>query len=258
MTMQPSADTAELERADSAEGADLQDGEQQPEQQQPTLADYVRAAVREENEQSNRRIQSWLDKTTNTVTQLQQKFEALERRGIDASALGEQIEELRDELRGDPDAAERRKLERKLAKAEREVEQAQQPKPEAPQSADDATYELRFYNEVAPDLDAYGRLRGFSDEEMAAANWMQRLAAQGAPSDLDMSDPRSIRAYKEGMRKAVDALAQAKRAQTRPRTSTPNMPTNGGSGNVTWDQAQKIKNVNDLSDDAYEKLVARK
>lgn len=87
-------------------------------------------------------------------------------------------------------------------------------------------FDTRFKEEIAPDLEDYGRLKGFSEQEMAADNWNGRLLAAGAPSEITLT-PQGIRAYKASMKKAMDKVAQEAAAARKPRTVVPNPPAGG-------------------------------
>lgn len=108
----------------------------------------------------------------------------------------------------------------------------------------------RYYAEIAPDLEDYARLKGFSEAEMTAATWMDRLAAAGAPQQLDWT-PRGIRAYKDSMKRAMDKVAADAHAARRPQTRTPN-PVTAGSGPKNYNNVA----VKDIPDEEFTKNLA--
>ncbi len=251
---------AGLEGGSSADAAELQSDAGQAE---PDLLEQLRSALREdmraELSHIDRRQQSSSDRQQNQIAELGQRIEALSQGGQGATLA--EIRDLVDDLHQltiEPDVREKRALDRKLARFEKAA--AEPPKPQeqqrTPPAADDL--DARYDAEIAPDLEDYARLKGFTAAELAAGNWMDRVMAAGAPQGLTMT-PAGIRAYKDGVKAALDRMAKDGAAARRPQTRPANLGSGGGAGGGgTWQQAQRIKSVGELSDEAYERLVAGK
>jgi hypothetical protein len=239
MVMSDSAAYADdrLERDVSEDTAGLQ----QPE---PSLVDQLAATMRAELDIQRRHNQSANDRTLNELRAARQEMADLRAMAAANVEMQELVQELYDATMGE-DVKEQRRLQRQIAKLERA--QATTPPPASvvaqqpqPNDTDD-----RFVYEIAPDLEDYARLRGFTDDDLAADNWMERLFTAGAPREIEYT-PQGIKAYKAGMKRAMDKVAQRVRADQRPRTAPPN-PVTAGSGPKNYSTA----NVRDIPNDEF-------
>lgn len=245
MTMQydNGGDAAGLESGPSADAAGLQSGDQAAGAEQ-SLEGRLAALIDQRLTPLDRRIQSFTDRTANSIGALERTVAALREEFGNTPA----IQDLADKV-GDLHEATIDEAERKVKNAERQAarlaKQVQQPPARQPQQAQMTREEAetRYNAEIAPDLEAYATLRGFTPQEIATADWDARLLAAGAPQELDLS-PQGIRTYKERMRAALDRMAQQKRAETRGRTVMPN-PGTSGSGRRDYRNIQSVREIPD-------------
>lgn len=230
MVMEHTPAAEGLEREPSADAAGIQPESEQG--QEPDLGEQLGAIIderlRARLEVIERRIQSFTDRTANTLTDLAQRLETLRSEVGNTADIRDMTEALY-ELSVDPTDRETRALKRQLAQAEKAAQQpAPQPKPaQAQAQLPPAEGEAQFLKLVAPNLERHARRSGFSDAEINADNWMNRLYSMGAPQEMAYT-PDGMAAYTEAMTQAIDALAQQERNKRRPRTVTPNVSTSGG------------------------------
>lgn len=243
MEYQNTGDAGELERGDSAsaETADLQ------ETPEPSLEDRLSALLDARLSPLERRVQSFTDRTANLVSGLEQRIEALRGQFGDTAEIREMLTDLHD-ANLDDNEKELKRLQRAVAKTERERQQAAPtqpatgPQPTQAQTADGGWGE---WPQHAEELAEYGQLRGFSKEDMAADDWMPKLHGAGLASD----GYATVWEYKAAVKAAMGKLAQQKRAATRGRTATPNPATAGSGGPRNYGDVA----VKDIPNDQFEK-----
>ena len=138
-----------------------------------------------------RRIQAFTDRTANTLAGLEARIEAVRAQGGDTAELRDLVEDLHkasltdDERKANQVARDLKKLERAQA-AQAQGEANSKPKAEV---RDDGGW--GDWPQHADELAEFGRLRGFTAEEMAAAEWMPRLHGVGlAQEDFPEALPR--------------------------------------------------------------------
>ncbi len=208
----------------------------------PLIAEQVISALRPALDANYRGTAALQDKVLNALNSLpqgQNGSEDLEivREWITANMTDEDLKALQDRI-----FLRKARAERSGIVAAPRVEPAR-PTPNQPDPEAIAAFnQERWTEELQPDLIERATIRGITMEEINAPNFPQRLAAAGAPEPLDSRviwTPRMLRAYRDGMNKAIDALVQQKR-EARPRPEVPN-PGAGGSGRLNWATAQKTK-----------------
>lgn len=260
--------TADLERADSAEGADLQEQDkEQPQQPGIDLGDFIDDRLRRQLDFVNRRLQSLDDRTTRTLETLGGRIEALAASGASLSDIRDMVDDLH-ALSVDPNDREKRKLERQIATLERDKQAPPRTEPAQPAASgerqfNEAEFSAEWGSPDAPvkgtvlgDAFKYAALRGNIDADTFRAN-LNRLQAEAAPQGVYYG-PSGLRAFRAAMEERIDAWVEQRRATTRPQTRTPNVQTNGAGGPaINWEQAQKKASLGQLSEAEYQALLAR-
>ncbi len=219
-----------------------------------SLADLARelAALRDDVRYTDRRVQSFTDKTTNIMAGLEQRVIALASNGIDAVELHSMLSAVY-EQQVDPDVRERKALEQRIAKAEK----ASQTPPPAPMQQMQPEQPGRHpsWNDWdgghIPLLVSHAKTRGFSEAEMAAPEWKSRLYAAGLV-EYDGRNYSTAWQYDAAIRQAVDNLAVQKRQNTKGRAETPNVTTATGGGRRNYANVP----LNEISDEDYDKDFA--
>ena len=139
---------------------------------------------------------------------------------------------------------------------ERQLEEAKtQPVPETQpgQSADQIAKSQGdfFWSMIWPDIMDTG-----ADAKLTEAELMNQVFP-ATPLKVDYGDPRAIQEWKRQARAIVWKVAgeKQKAAAASRTTIRPDRTNGGGARPVSWDQAQKITNVDDLTDEAFQEIL---
>jgi hypothetical protein len=166
------------------------------------------------------------------------------------------LEELRETLAGlaNPDdlktAREKAQEKVNVSKLQRQLAEATA-KPAPTQEVQQPTGITNedFQDLVGEPLEVYAKKSGFTDSDIAAADFQSRVMAEAGDARLlNWSDwsPRGCREFRAAMQKGLDGLAQKRRNAARPQTRTPNPQTAGG-GQRNYTNAT----VKDIPDDEF-------
>lgn len=117
------------------------------------------------------------------------------------------------------------------------------------------TMQAEYQEWGGPDIDEYAKTKGVSYERVFDLMSTQKLWPQ-------RQQGQTPGAYVRAMVKAAQAQVDKMAADVKKREATPvkaGAESRGGGGTTpqNWADAQKIKNMNDISDEAYFKLVGR-
>ena len=253
----------------------------EPTAEQQRLAE-LRQAVREELVYSDRRFQAFADRTSSAIATIQQQVSTLAARGFDTGAIQEIIDDglaqIRDLQLGDPDEAERKRLQRDNERLKRRADSAsadavriqqerQQQSTPGSTMLSEADFQIEFgsfalgsqmpTNGVVPDMVDFAANVGLDPNALLQA-W-DALAAQAAPNGVERST-RGLRDFRRNMQGVIRAYAKAQADGRRAQTRTPQVrgTSAGPSGNGTvkdWGAAQKVKSLEEFTDDEYWKLL---
>lgn len=232
MVIQGDPSEGELERDPSADGADLQENED--EAGEPSLADQLsprmQAVVRDELAEFKNRTQAFTDRTERALAGMAEKIEAL------ASKVG-YTEEIRDlvadlhQIQIDPEdpAAKMRAAQRELDRIKRAAPSKVEDTP--PPTRQNPEYLRTLLGpRIESETKEYYQKRGVSDEEFMSDAFSDRLAAADWPvGSLDYSNPEAIDRHMAARKAAIDKVVQQNAQARRPRTPTANPPA-GGAG----------------------------
>ena len=108
-----------------------------------------------------------------------------------------------------------------------------------------------FWSMIWPDIMDTG-----ADAKLTEAELMNQVFP-ATPLKVDYGDPRAIQEWKRQARAIVWKVAgeKQKAAAASRTTIRPDRTNGGGARPVSWDQAQKITNVDDLTDEAFQEIL---